>query len=355
MQESRAILSQIRRIRGATMILSISRTLRFFKEFVLPAVITIMLSGFVTVPETGAQPDGLAVDKIGQAVPYAGPKKRIAVAKFDAVGSFTAQYGGWDIGGGLAAQLTTALVNSGRFIVVERADLANVLREQEMSMQKLVSKESAVQVQRLLGAQLLVHGSVTEFDQQAGGSGLRVGGASGMFGGGLGSHTTNGVVAMDIRLIDTTTGQVVQAHRAEAKISASGVSADINVKEVTFGGEAFKKTVLGQATRQAIEQTVAFIIKDMEPMPWTGRVVEVTGDQVYINAGAIEGLKPADVFTVSTVVRELTDPASGAVLGTEEAKLGEIEVVSVQEKFSIARMRTFFSAKRGDMVKYSGK
>lgn len=63
-----------------------------------------------------------------------GPKKRIAVAKFDAAGAFLAQYGGWDIGGGLAAQLTTALVNSGHFIVVERAEFTLVLREQEMSI-----------------------------------------------------------------------------------------------------------------------------------------------------------------------------------------------------------------------------
>ena len=47
-----------------------------------------------------------------------GPKKRIAVAKFDTIGSFSAEYGTWDIGGGLAAQLTTALVESGQFIVV---------------------------------------------------------------------------------------------------------------------------------------------------------------------------------------------------------------------------------------------
>ena len=87
-----------------------------------------------------------------------GPKKRIAVAKFDAAGAFMAQYGGWDIGGGLAAQLTTALVNSGYFIVVERAELTPVLREQDMAMQKIVSKETAAQVGRILGAQLLVAG-----------------------------------------------------------------------------------------------------------------------------------------------------------------------------------------------------
>jgi curli biogenesis system outer membrane secretion channel CsgG len=285
---------------------------------------------------------------------YRGPKKRIAVIKFDAAGAFVAQYGGWDIGGGLAAELTTALVNSGHFIVVERAELASVLREQEMALQKIVSKETAAQVSHILGVQLLVRGSVTEFDQRAGGTGLRVGGGTGMFGGALGGQSTEGLVGMDIRLIDTTTGQVIQSHRAEAKVSARGISVDINVQQVTFGGDHFNKTVLGQATRQAIEQAVAFIIRAMEPVPWTGRVVEVTGDQVYINAGATSGVKPGEVFTVSTVVRELTDPSTGELLGIEEAKLGEIELVNVQEKFSIARMRYPFQTKRGDLVKYIG-
>lgn len=283
-----------------------------------------------------------------------GPKKRIAVAKFDAAGAFMAQYGGWDIGGGLAAQLTTALVNSGHFIVVERAELTPMLREQEMAMQKIVSKETAAQVGRVLGAQLLVAGSVTEFDQRAGGGRLRLGFATGMLGGALGGESVNGVVGMDVRVIDTTTGQVVQSHRVEANTSQSGISADIIVQQVTFGGDAFNKTVLGQATRQAIEQAVTFIIRSTEAVPWTGRVMEVAGDQVYINAGASTGVKPGDRFMVTAVVRELTDPDSGALLGIVEDKRGEIEVVSVQEKFSVAKTRTPFQAMRGDLVKVLG-
>jgi curli biogenesis system outer membrane secretion channel CsgG len=270
---------------------------------------------------------------------------------FDAVGSFTAQYGGWDVGGGLAAELTNALINSGRFVVVERTELASVLREQEMALQKIISKETAAQVSHLLGAQLLVRGTVTEFEQQAGGSGLRVGVGTGMFGGGLGGRTTHGVVGIDIRLVDTTTGQVIQSHRVETKVSATGISADINVREVTFGGDKFNKTPLGDATRKAIQQAVAFIIQSMEPVPWTGRIVEVNGDQVYINAGTNTGLKSGDVFAVSTVVKELTDPDSGGLLGVVEQKLGEVQVVSVEEKFSIAQMQTPFQTKRGDLVK----
>jgi len=330
----------------------------FMRFFVFVALFMVLV-GCATSQSVSTAPSGPTIQPAGnkssQTPPvlskYTGPKKRIAVLKFDAAGASAGQYVGWDIGVGLAAELTTALVNSGYFIVVERAELAGVLREQEMGLQKIVSKETAAQVSRVLGAQLLIRGSITEFDQRAGGGGLRLGAGTGMFGGAVGGQTTEGIVGMDVRLIDTTSGQVIQSHRAEAKVSAAGISADINIRQVTFGGDKFNKTVLGQATRKAIEQAVAFIIKAMEPVPWTGRVVEVAGDQVYINAGAISGVKMGEVFAISTVVRELTDPSTGELLGIEEVRLGEIQVESVQEKFSIARMHVPFQTKRGDLVK----
>ena len=283
------------------------------------------------------------------------PRKRIAVSKFDAVGSFVSQYGNWEIGGGLAAQLTTALVESGRFIVVERAELASVLREQEMGLQKVTSRETAAQAGRLTGAQLLVRGSVTEFDQRTGGDGFRIGLGRASAGLGLGTQSSEGVVGIDIRLIDTTTGQVLQSHKVQEKVSSRGVAADINVRQLSFGGESFNKTELGQATRQVIEKAVALIVQAMEPVPWTGRIVEVNGGQVYLNAGSGENIQPGHTLQVSSVVRELTDPDSGALLGIEELALGVIEVTSVQQKFSIARMREQFQVKRGDLVRFVGK
>jgi curli biogenesis system outer membrane secretion channel CsgG len=54
-------------------------------------------------------------------VPYTGVKKRISVTKFDAGGTYAAHFTGWDIGGDLTTQLTTALVESSLFVVVEWA------------------------------------------------------------------------------------------------------------------------------------------------------------------------------------------------------------------------------------------
>jgi curli biogenesis system outer membrane secretion channel CsgG len=286
--------------------------------------------------------------------PTTGPKKRVAVIKFDAGGIATST-GGVDLGSGLAAQLTTALINSGQFIVVERGELASVLREQEMSMQKLVSSDTAARAGQMLGAQYLVRAAVTEFEQQAGGGGLRigVGGAGGV--GGLGIATTTGIVGIDVRLIDTTSGQVVQSHHVEAKVEDRGLSADVGARGAAFGGDLFAKTPLGRATQQAMDQAVVFVIDGLRPLAWTGRIVDVSGDQVFVNAGTNSGIQPGNRFVVSTVIKQLTDPASGALLGVIEDKLGEIEIVGVQEQYSVARMVAPFQTTRGDLVRTAGR
>ena len=288
--------------------------------------------------------------------PREGPKKRLAVIKFENVGKFAQAYGDWDIGGGLAAQLTTALIDSGHFIVVERAALGDVLREQEMGLEKVVSTETAAKVGQVFGAQLLVKGAVTEFSQGAEGGGLKLGiGLPGVSLGG-GGNTVSALVGIDLRLIDTSTGQVVRSVRAEGKAAKRGFAATIDVKNVSLGGDAFKETPLGQATREAITRAVMMIQAIMDRVPWTGRVMEVADGQVYINAGQDAAMKEGDTFAVTSVVRELTDPETGAVRGVIENRVGQVRVEKIEEKFSIGKMVDGAAApKRGDFVKQAPK
>lgn len=284
----------------------------------------------------------------------AGPKKRVAVVKFENVSKFAEQYGVWDVGGGLAAQLTTALIESGAFVVVERTALADVLREQEMALEKLVAKDTASRVGQLLGAQLLVKGAVTEFEQAAGGGGVRLGIGLPVPGLGLGggASTVRAHVAIDLRLIDTSSGQVVRSVRAEGKASKSGVAVNIDYQNVTLGGDAFNATPLGMATRDCIQTAVAGIRRHMAHVPWTGRVMDVTDGKVYINAGQDANLKVGDVFVITHVVRELIDPETGAVRGAVENRLGQARIAAVDENFSVAEMLDQAAPPaRGDLVK----
>jgi curli biogenesis system outer membrane secretion channel CsgG len=71
--------------------------------------------------------------------------------------------------------LTSALVNSDRFVVVERAELKEILSEQELKAGGLVNKETGPKLGKLAGVQLLIYGAVTEFGTQDKGGGINFG------------------------------------------------------------------------------------------------------------------------------------------------------------------------------------
>jgi curli biogenesis system outer membrane secretion channel CsgG len=289
-----------------------------------------------------------------QLAPFTGPKKRIAVMKFDAVGAFVAQVGGSDIGGGLTAELITALNQTGRFIVLERADLPNVLREQELGMAKIATAETAAQPGQLLGAQVLIRGSVTDFEQTTSGKSNQVGLSFAGATLGLGHSSANGHVAIDLRLIDATTGQILDSRKAEAKVSQRSNGATVGVGAVTFGNNAFEQTALGHASRDAIAQAVHDIVDRMEALPWSASVVDVADGRVYLNAGRDVNLAPGQRLTISSVAKQLIDPATGLPLGAVERRLGDIVVESVQDKYSVARMLMQMQPARGDIVRLPG-
>lgn len=285
-----------------------------------------------------------------------GPKRTIAVGKFDAIGSFVQKYGDWDIGGGLAAMLTSSLVQSERFVVVERAELTEILSEQQLKAEGLVNRETGPALGKLAGVQYLVYGAVTEFGAEDKGGGVNfgfMGGGRSPFTLGGAHESASGNVAMDVRVIDTTTGEVVESHTVSQPIEASGFSLSGGYSGISLGGDKFEQTPLGEATRAAINDAVAKIIGTAAKKPWTGRVVDVDGYDIYINAGASSGLAIGDMFMVERVSKVLTDPTTGQVLGSKRAEVGLLKVNAIQDKLATASFVSLGAVsmpRRGDLV-----
>jgi len=230
--------------------------------------------------------------------------------------------------------------------------MASVLGEQELGARGAVTAETSAKVGQLLGAQILVVGSVTSFEQQAKNDGFTLGIGGADFGGGLGHSTTRGVIGMDIRLLDTTTGQVIASTHVQAKLKQSANSLDLTGRGVSAGKSGFSQSVLGDAAREAIDKAVVFIQGALRDVAWIGYVSDVSGDQVFLSAGAASGVRPDDRFQVSRVARRITDPVSNEVLGVVEDRLGLVQVAAVQDRFSIAGKLSDFAPQRGDMVRY---
>jgi curli biogenesis system outer membrane secretion channel CsgG len=151
--------------------------------------------------------------------PYAGPKARIAVADFEV----KAAKATGAIGSGLREMLITALMSSNRFSVLERQALGAIMQEQELSASGAAQPGAQVQRGQIKTADLIITAAVTEFEPQVSGGAAGIGGGggagSGVLGGILGAMLNKAHMALDIRIVDTSTSEVLAATRVQGEAS----------------------------------------------------------------------------------------------------------------------------------------
>ena len=270
-------------------------------------------------------------------------KKRVAVAEFQD------RSGHRGAGQGVADMLITALVQSGTFNVVERKELNKVLAEQHLGQSGAVTPQTAPAVGKLLGADLLVLGSITELGTKD----RTVSGGATLFGAKINSKTAR--AAVDIRLVNTTTGEIIAAATEEGTESTVGLGGRYqNINFADFS--QWNDTDIGKAAREAINETVDLITKNMAKIPWSGRIIKVNADGTVIMKPGSEGNVASDMeFDVFHPGEELKDPDTGLVLGHEEAKVGHIKVTEdmLVGKAARAKIITGSGLQAGDFVRES--
>lgn len=275
-----------------------------------------------------------------------GPKMRIAVGAFAGDTS------------GMADELITELVKTGRFIVVERTHMDGMNQEQDLATRNLITKETASQTGQLLGAELVISGNVTITTEAERHLSFAAGGINRFLdNSGVGLIATACKVTLEVRLIDPGTGQIVNSLHAQGKASAHGATVQVDKKQINAGGDQMPQTPVAEASRKAIQQAVAGILQKTQSSSGTGpakvfgQVVDVIDGQVYINRGADSGLRAGDTLSVTVIVKQLVDPATGQPLGNVERQAGELRIESVNEKYSIAMPVGQFETKTGDLVR----
>jgi len=276
-------------------------------------------------------------------------KIRIAVTAFENKAKGPFYDSSWKIGEGLAEMLTSELAKTGQFIVVERQALGDIVKEQELGQSGLIRGETAARTGQVLGAQIVVRGTVTEFEEQASGGGADISTQRLNIGGKM----QNAHVALDIRLIDTSTGQVIASQNVAKVVPSGGGGVGARIGTVAFGGDVFFQTPIGKATRAAMQDALQFIMATaFKAVTPSFSIVKVDGGMAYINAGTISNVRVGDVFMVYSKGEDLVDPDTGLKLGSDEKMIGSIQITTVQEKFSIGTiMGGGGLMKRGDLVK----
>lgn len=326
----------------------------------LPTAVLLIASVLCLAACASQAPVPFGIDAAGAVEPALrvadrAPKKTIAIARFDANGAFLSRYGGYDTrGGGLAAQLASELERSGHFIVVERAELGTVLREQELALTGLTTPQTAPAAGRLIGAQLLVRGSVTGYSRASSGSGFTISGpVSNGFGTALSSRSQSGNVTVDLRVIDATTGRVLATRTIERRLRGRSLGlGGVTQGGFNVGANFFDDSPLGRTTRDAIAAAVHELGVALSDTAWNGQVAKIRDGRVYVNAGAEANLREGDVLRVYRIVDRVVDPYTGEVLGLEEAPIGAVTLGAVQPRYATGAFNGQVAPQVGDLLRF---
>ncbi len=231
-----------------------------------------------------AQPDMTYVRSGGvlayspEAVTQVGSRLSLAVMPFQVTGESR------DVGVHAAETLVTEFVNLRRFRVIERNAVDEILKEQAFNMSGMVDERQAVEVAKLVGADALVMGSIT---------------------------VTRGFARINARVIDTETSITLVARMAESR--KSGI-----------------RNIDREVAKLAIE-----VYNDLPLLD--GTVINLEAGEIFLDIGSGAGLRKGSKLVAYREGRPIVHPVTGEELGRRVTQLGELAVVQVQERMSIAR------------------
>jgi len=142
----------------------------------------------------------------------------VAVIDFTNDGSGATWFHG-DVGQQLAGVLSNELTSTGDFNVVERQKVNAVLAEQDFANSGRVRRGSGPHTGNITGAQYLITGTVTSYTENTSDTGGGVSFAGFHVGGGK----SEAYVAIDLRVVDAETSEVVFSRTVEGRSTDSNV------------------------------------------------------------------------------------------------------------------------------------
>jgi curli biogenesis system outer membrane secretion channel CsgG len=310
----------------------------------------------------------LAIPSNAQTAPTRRP--RIAVLDFDygTVQTASAAMFGTnvDVGKGIVDLLVTGLVKNGSYSVIERKALDRILAEQNFSNSNRADPSSAAKIGKLLGVDAIIEGSITEFGNETKKTNLGGGGGNwhGVGLGGFGHSNSKANVAITARIINIDTGEIMavadgtgqSARSSTSMLGGGGNWHGWGGGNADFGSSDFQQTIIGEATKAAVDQLTSNLVADapkvgVRTIVVEGLVAAVDGNQIVLNVGGRAGVKVGDQLEVVRVTKEIKDPATGAVIRRLSTSVGTVKATDVDDASAVCTSVSGSGFKVGDSVK----
>jgi curli biogenesis system outer membrane secretion channel CsgG len=298
-------------------------------------------------PVAAAAPAPAASGAISQA-----EKKRVIVDEFDystvktsVQAVFNTQQ---DIGKGIRAMLVTRLAQANKVVVVERAKIATLTKEQDFNASNRVKQGSGARVGQISGADAMLSGDIVVFGRDDKKKSVKGGGIIGGAFGAIASSKSEdkAVVVIDYRLIDAETSEIIATGEARGESVRKGnalgaiggaIGKGVAGVQIDMTSSNFAQTIIGEATQDCVNKLAEILLGQTTNMKKTvreveGRVADVSGKTLVLNVGSTDGVSVGEVFEVLRIVREVKDPVTKETLDVVTEKTGEMTITSVRDK-----------------------
>ncbi len=209
------------------------------------------------------------------------------------------------IGESVAKRLSDKLEATQRVVTLDRTVISEMFHREGFTFESLIDPPVMKRAYQSLGIQAFVSGTVTDVSILSSKA----------------SETSDEEVAfatakVEIRLIDASTGNLLK--------SFIGRSPIFGTKE---SGEYSRSKAVIKAIDFSLDEILEPFLRQIDLLDWTTTIAKIEGDNVYVNAGKLSGLRIGDVLQIFEPGQEIIHPTAKFSLGWTTGQLkGAIRV-----------------------------
>ncbi len=233
-----------------------------------------------------------------------GFRKKVAILEFENNTTYKEE----KIGEAVAKKLSDKLEATQRVVVLDKTVVSDMLNREGFKFQNLSDPPAVKRAHQSLGVQAFVLGTVTDVSLLSSKA----------------SETSEEEVAfattkVEIRLVDASTGNPLKTFIGRSPI---------------FGTKETGENCRGKAVLKAIdiglEDILEGFLRQLDLLDWSTTVAKVDGENIYINAGKLSGVRVGDTLEVFEAGKEIFHPSTNLSLGWTTGKLkGAVRVTNL--------------------------
>lgn len=208
-------------------------------------------------------------------------------------------------------KLSDKLEATGRVVVMDRMMVTEMLTKEGLKFATLAEPSIMKRAHQSIGIQALALGTVTDVSVLSSKASET-----------LDEEVSFATAKIEIRLIDASTGNLLKTFIGRSPI--------FGTKEA---GEYSRSKAVLKAIDFGLDDILEGFFRQLDLLDWATTIARIEGDQLYINAGKLSGLRIGDTLEVFEPGKEIVNPTTQLSLGWTTGRLKG--VIRISDLFGV--------------------